>query len=230
MEMIRRHELQPGGRLPSEMALSQQLGVSRPSLRQALMRLRAEGVIVSRRGSGNYLRPGSIQSVGASPGLVRIDSFEQIQKCYEFRKFIEGEACFLAASRRTPEQLLDIREALRALDRVVQAHVAEKGDLDFCFHLAIARASGNEWFASALQGMRSQIELAIDIARRLSIGQSEEHDQTVLREHVAIYEAIASEEPDLARRALHDHLSRTCQRMFSGPGSTRHIADAGAIP
>ena len=217
LAMITRQKLTEGARLPPENELATLFGVSRPIVRETLARLREEGIIVSRRGSGSYVSRRSTPADGLSEAkLEHIDSFEQIQKCYEFRKAIEGEAAFLAASNHTPESLEKIREACASLSRDVVAGELG-GNTDFEFHLAVARSSGNEWFVSVLSAMRNQIELTIDIARSLSLNRSAEHRDTVQAEHVAILEAIATSDPVKSRNAMREHLTRTCSRIFRGP-------------
>ena len=101
LTMIDRQKMLEGARLPPENELATLFGVSRPTVRETLSRLRDDGVIISRRGSGSYVsRPDSSHVEMSDVTFDRIDSFEQIQKCYEFRKAIEGEACYLAATRR----------------------------------------------------------------------------------------------------------------------------------
>nr|WP_291423836.1 FadR/GntR family transcriptional regulator [Acidocella sp.] len=217
LTMITRQKLTEGARLPPENELATLFGVSRPIVRETLARLREEGIIVSRRGSGSYVSRRATPADGLSEAKFdHIDSFEQIQKCYEFRKAIEGEAAFLAASNHTPESLESIREACASLGRDVAAGELG-GNTDFEFHLAVAKSSGNEWFASALLAMRSQIELTIDIARSLSLNRSTEHLDTVQAEHVAVVEAIAGGDPVKSRNAMREHLTKTCSRIFRGP-------------
>ncbi len=215
--MIERQDIAEGARLPPETELAVSYGVSRPIVRETLSRLRDEGLIVSRRGSGSYVqRAAKPLDQSETPRFGQIDSFEQIEKCYQFRKAVEGEACFLAAQNRTAEQLEDIRQALSKLDHAVETRVVGS-DVDFQFHISIARASGNEWFVSALLAMEGQIETAINIARSLSLSRSLEYLRTVQGEHVAIFGAIEERDGEKARQAMRTHLSNTCRRIFHGP-------------
>lgn len=215
---IERRELPEGARLPAETVLAQQYGVSRPTVRETLARLRDEGLIASRRGSGSFVqfRPAS-ERAEAKPAFHEINSVEQIRQCYAFRKAIEGEAAFLAAGARSDSQLADIQRTIELLDEAMAAR--EVGaDADFQFHASVACASGNSWFVSALQAMRHQIEVTIDIARRLSLDNAEGRLQAQA-EHVAIYDAIRRRDAIGAREAMRNHLSRTCDRILLGPNN-----------
>ncbi len=214
--MIDRRELPEGARLPAEIELASQFGVSRPTVRETLARLRDEGLIASRRGSGSYVqrRPTPV-AAPAGPSYRAIDSVEQIKQSYEFRKAVEGEAAFLAAGAHTDALIADVAKAVARLDAAVVER-AVGVEADFRFHLSVAAASGNSWFVATLQAMRAQIEVTIDIARTLSLSKSADHLQAVQDEHVAIYEAIRRRDPGAAREAMREHLTKTYDRILSG--------------
>jgi DNA-binding FadR family transcriptional regulator len=217
MAMIERRELPEGARLPAETVLAAQFGVSRPTVRETLARLRDEGLIASRRGSGSYIQPRALaQAPAAKPAFREIDSFEQIRQSYEFRRAVEGDAAFLAAQTRDEARLTELRTALRELDAAVTARVVGAA-ADFNFHLAVARASGNSFFESAMSALRGQIEVTIDIARKLSLTGGAGHVEAVQAEHVAVFDAVHAGDPERARTAMREHLTRTCDRIFRGP-------------
>jgi GntR family transcriptional repressor for pyruvate dehydrogenase complex len=98
LSMIVGGEIPVGGKLPTEQSLSEQLGISRPVLRQALRQLREDDVIVSRQGSGSYVQR---RPKDAVLDFAPIGSIADVQRTFEFRVAIEGEAALLAADRRT---------------------------------------------------------------------------------------------------------------------------------
>ena len=209
-------ELPPGSRLPSEVTVAERFGVSRPTVRETLARMREEGIISSRRGSGSYVSERvSASAQRVSPTFSPINSFQQIGHAYDYRKAVEGEAAYFAALNASEAQLQAIRLALADLEKAVEQR-ASSGDTDFAFHLAVAQASGNNWFVEALEAMSEQVNIVIDIARKLSLGKSEAHLRAVQNEHVAIFDAIARKEADSAREAMRMHLSNTCERIFRG--------------
>src|SRR6202521_2757658 len=115
LEQIVAGECKIGERLPSESQLGTQYAVSRAVVREALSRLYADGVTVTRRGAGTYVQ--------RQPGreflrLAPIGGVADLMRCFEFRIGLEGEAASLAAQRRTEEQLAVINEAFEQLNRV----------------------------------------------------------------------------------------------------------------
>ncbi|HEY9120906.1 MULTISPECIES: GntR family transcriptional regulator [Marinobacter] len=145
--MILEGTLQPGERLPPERVLAEQFGVSRPSLREAIQRLTAKGLLVSRQGGGNFVT----ESLGASfsdPLIPLLEARPEAQRdLLEFRRTLEADCAYYAAKRATEvdkAQLQKVYEELqgcyaRDTDRDLEA----EGVADARFHLAIAEASHN---------------------------------------------------------------------------------------
>jgi GntR family transcriptional regulator, transcriptional repressor for pyruvate dehydrogenase complex len=125
------------------------------------------------------------------------------------------KSSFLAAQRCSESEIERIKEAMNKLQDEIDRHnVGSKAD--FIFHIVVVNASGNSWFASALGAIRTQIETTIEIARTLSLANSDAHLQAVQAEHVAVFEAIRRRDPEGARAAMREHLSRTRERIFRG--------------
>ncbi len=130
-----------GDKLPTEAGLAQAFGVSRTVVREAVSRLRNEGVIESRQGSGMFVTAGSV----ARP--LRIDYAEAIgpdavTQILELRRAIEAEVAAQAALRRTEAQMDAIDAALEAIDTAVAAGANGVAE-DVAFHLVISEATGN---------------------------------------------------------------------------------------
>ncbi len=159
--LIERGEFSEGLRLPPESELADRFGVSRPVIREALSQLRAMGVIVSRKGSGSYVQKRPDREPPApAVGFGPVNSLAQVRQCYDFRVSVEGDAACYAALNRTPEMLLTMRNALARM----QAAIAEGTvgmNADFEFHLAIARASGNEFYEAVMESMRPRDSLRV---------------------------------------------------------------------
>jgi GntR family transcriptional repressor for pyruvate dehydrogenase complex len=207
-------EYAPGARLPSEQALSQSFGVSRPVVREALARLRDDDLVVSQRGSGSYVnrRPDN-----AVLRFTPLSSISDMQRCFEFRVGVEGEMAYLAASRRSVASLKHIDETLAALDNVLGNE--ELGvDADFNFHMSIALATGNRFYVDTLERLRDNIATGMNLARNLSLLRSKARINRVQSEHAAIVEAIRAQKADRARDAMRAHLSAAKQRVFEGVG------------
>ncbi len=201
-----------GARLPSEQALCREFGVSRPTVREALMRLHADGLISTRQGSGTTVlhRPPD-RLTALAPG----DDIAGLLRALEVRIGLEGQAAALAARRRDGSDLARIQAALRALEARM-ADGAAPAVADFAFHQAVAAASGNALFAEILDRLGETIRQAMGVALSITRAGSRERGQRVLDEHAAIAEAIARSDPEAADLAMRYHLHRSRQRVTDG--------------
>lgn len=199
-------------RLPSEMKLAELLHVSRPVVREALHRLREDGLIASRRGSGSVVIRRPNQAIS---GFAPIGTIGDIQRCFIFREAIEGEAAALAARYHSGLALKKIRIVADTLNDLLALHKpgAEK---DFEFHLAITEATGNQFFSSTLQAIREQIVTGLTLNHGLSLIQSDKDRALIKDEHEAIYAAIAARDEDAARQAMRSHINQARKRIFDG--------------
>lgn len=212
MAMIVSGETPVGAKLPTEHELSENLQMSRPVLRQALKQLREDGVIVSRQGSGSFVNR---RPEGAVLDIVPVGSIADIQRTFEFRAAIEGEAAFLAAQRRTQSDLDKLRAALVELDRCIKNN--ELGvDADEVFHDLVCTASGNQYFTAARNSMRGNILTGMNLTRNLSLTKPKERLALVQREHYAIFQAIEAGNEIEARDAMRAHVENARNRVFEG--------------
>jgi GntR family transcriptional regulator, transcriptional repressor for pyruvate dehydrogenase complex len=202
--LIRRGEFPVNSRLPPEQELSQRFGVSRPIIRQALRRLSLEGVVESRKGSGTVVRIGqsSLQS-----GFPSLNSVADVQQFYEFRIDIESRAAALASDRHTIEQLREIEAAVQASAQAIESgNLRVAADLNFSFHRAIAKASGNRFHQTAIELLPNAIG---HVGYEFRIGTSdEEHGRSrvILAEHIEILDAIRAREAERASALMKDHI------------------------
>ena len=204
--------LAEGARLPSEQALCRSFGVSRPTVREALLRLHADGLVSSRQGSGSFVlhRP--------PDRLTRLAEGADIAgllRCLEVRIGLEGQAASLAARRRDAADLERINAALRALEARM-ADGASPEVADFAFHRAVAAATGNALFGEMLERLGGTIRQAMGVALSITREGSRERARRVLDEHAAIAEAIARGDPEAADLAMRHHLHRSRQRVTDG--------------
>lgn len=217
LAQIRQGHFPRDARLPSEKELSQRFDVSRPIVRDALRRLREDGLVHSRQGSGSFVSA----SAGVSPAngdgemLPPLQSIEDVRKFYEFRLAIEGEAAYWAAENRTEEALTEIKAQLDALELAVRTDQIGVNQ-DFAFHMSIAKAGRNQFFESSLLFLRPHLNFLIDLARSFSISVSAEHLLMVQSEHAAVYQAIASRDANAARDHMRVHITNAQKRVFVG--------------
>ncbi len=209
-------------RLPSETELARQFLVSRPVVREALARLRDDGIIVSRRGSGSYVirRPAS-----AVLRFVPITSIADIQRCFEFRLGLESAGAALAAARWERPELGKIKDALRALQACIDE--GRLGvDEDESFHLAIAHASRNPYQVSVQASLRATIATGMAVSRNLSLLRTQTRLQVVQDEHTAIAAAIEARNEAAAHAAMALHITNARRRMFEGVQEIEQKEDA----
>ena len=196
-------------RLPTEHALASEFQVSRPVIRDALQRLRDQGLIYSRRGAGSFVRE---QGVREPLGFGQMENLSDLQHCYDFRLTIEPEAAAMAARRHTPEALHKIRTALTLL-RDATNRQAHRADADFMFHLGIAQASGNPYFVTAMQALEDHIAVGMRL-HGLSLRSTADGLARVLVEHTNILKAIEASDAGQARDLMRTHLQGSRDRLF----------------
>jgi DNA-binding FadR family transcriptional regulator len=199
-------------KLPPEIELARQIDVSRPILRIALQRLRDDGILKSRRGSGNFIIRQPHQTVLQ---MVQLSQIPDIQNCFKFRIGVEGESAFYAAINRDNAFLEKINRALSGLDDAALNNISGV-DADFDFHMNIAQASGNPYFVSSLAAIRDQFIFGISVTHNLSLRRTKKRLSLVGAEHQAIGEAIARSDPEQARLAMRQHLEHARRRLFEG--------------
>ncbi|HSI60527.1 MAG TPA: FadR/GntR family transcriptional regulator [Ideonella sp.] len=197
-----------GARLPSERDLAERLGVSRPSVREAIIALEVEGAVEVRGGAGVFVlerRPAPREPLPQhTPG-----PFDVIRA----RWIIESEAAALAAQQAKAEHLQRLKLALREM-REHPNHTSEGIAADQRFHLCIAEASGNAALLMVVQQLWEQRTGPLYL-------QLESHfsGRTIWREavteHEALLDAIASREPDAAREAMRLHMKNAELRFAS---------------
>lgn len=206
-------EYPENSRLPTETELAHQFGVSRPTVREALSRLRLDGLIASRRGSGSYVLRRPDRNIKR---FAPIESIADVQRVFAFRIALESSAAGLAAELRSQRDLDEIYAALDALVLVSQEEsLGVEQDLNF--HLAIARASHNVYFVTALEMIGEQMRVGMNLSRSLSLEKSRTRRELVQAEHMEIVAAIEKRSSFEAAEAMRLHLGNARRRLFEGP-------------
>ncbi len=199
----------PDERLPTEHDLAAEFEVSRPIVREALRRLREQGLIYSRRGAGSFVR-----SIGLKQplGFGQLENVSDLLNCYEFRVTLEPEAAALAAERHDAASLAAISGALEMM-RDATNRLSHREDADFLFHLSIALAAENSYFSTAMEALKDHIAVGMRFH-----GASVKREATgltrVFGEHSAIFEAIRDRDGAMARRLMREHLIGSRERLF----------------
>ncbi len=193
-----------GTLLPPELQLASMFKVSRPVVRQALERLKLEGLVESRRGSGNYVMAAqSREQHDLSAGAIPLMRKRLLMDELEFRLAVEPEAAFLAARRRISGDL-DLMET--ALVRLEEAHLAGAitHHYDYRFHEAIATATTNERFVRALRSLEYNSE-EIRTVRYHFYSRPGTHN-ILIQEHRSVFEFIKRRDAEAARKAMWNHI------------------------
>lgn len=208
---IRSGRLLPGTRLPTEQEMMAALGVSRSVVREAVAALRAEGLVVTRQGSGAFV------AAAAAARPFRIDhqelrSIERVINVMELRMAIEVEAAALAGERATRPQVVAIGGALKRIDEALERGEGAVRE-DFAFHRAIAQATGNEQYSRFLEFLGSHVIPRQSVRTEISTPtQQRQYLQRIQKEHQRIFDAIAAHDPAGARQAMRHHLVGSLQR------------------
>lgn len=205
--MILEGALKPGQRLPPERELAAQFEVSRPSLREAMQKLAARGLLVSRQGGGTFVAE-DLGSGLSDPLLELFKSHPESQyDVLELRHALEGVSAYYAALRSTPAD----REAIRACyDKLEQFHQQKAFDKEVAadgeFHLAIAAATHNVVLLHMMRALFTLLRQHIwDNLEQ--IYPKGEMRSRIHQQHGLLLQAIVDGDPEAARQAAHDHLA-----------------------
>lgn len=206
--LIAAGEFRPGSRLPAERELATQLGVSRPSVREALIALEVEGRVEVRVGSGVYVRPPADQHAPATPvPAAEWGPFELLHA----RRVIEGEIAALAATRAKRRDREQIRAAVEAMRSHVDNGIAPL-EADGAFHTAVAQASGNAVLLETVQAYWDSRHGRL-FERLGGHFESPSAWRLALAEHDAVLAAIGARDAEGARSAMQRHMDRTNARF-----------------
>ena len=202
-----------GDKLPSEPRLATTFGVSRPVVRQALEKLRGDGMIESLRGSGNY-----VAGLDHLVSTIRTDSAawttqaKAMMDDLEFRITVEPEAAYWAARRRGQADLNSMRSALGQFE---EAHAAGRitHHFDYLFHEAIAIATTNARFIEAARSVEYPKDADRLLMRHLTYFHPVRRGSEFIREHQRVFELIVERDPEAARDAMRSHIGASRNRL-----------------
>jgi GntR family transcriptional regulator, uxu operon transcriptional repressor len=211
-QLISSGEFTAGARLPAERELAASLGVSRASVREAIISLEMSGLVEVRVGTGIFVSspPEGATRLGgdAGPG-----PFELLAA----RKLIEGEIAALAAKNAMPADAAALRRSVERLEAKVTDFSAREAE-DRDFHVLLAKATGNGSLELVVEGLWNQ--------RAELWGRLQQHFHTAklaertIRDHAAIAGAVADRDSDAARAAMHRHLARVTREFQRGVDNT----------
>lgn len=201
---IKKGNLTPGDKLPSEQVLSKELQISRASLREALQKLEVSGVIDIKHGKGSFVS--SNPSVEALKNLIPpllLSINQGVIKLLEARRFVEIGTARLAAKNASQEQKIFLKDCIDKMEKALQNEdfdSFQQADLDF--HLKIAESSGNEVLARILDALRDlmveQLNVILQVPGRMD---------SSLEYHKKVYKAVRNGDGEKAGQAIDKHIS-----------------------
>ena len=210
--VIHEGRFEPGARLPPERELALQLGVSRPSLREALIALEIDGRVEIRMGSGVYVCAPPATAERSTPALG-----ESPTELMQARAALEGAVITLAAARVTRQGLERVAESLAAMKRE-HARGRMPVDADRRFHMGIAEMCGNSvlvrMVGELFDGRHSPIS-----SRMSGRAETVQTWTVALAEHERIYRALEARNPQAAAAAMFTHLRASEERWVAEPAT-----------
>jgi DNA-binding FadR family transcriptional regulator len=207
-QLIAAGEFPAGSRLPAERELAQTLGVSRTSVREAIISLEMSGLVEVRVGTGIFVAP-----AGGSEHPGRADAGPGPFELLAARKLVEGEIAAVAASKAHADDISALEQCVARMQAQIDDFAAREAT-DREFHLRIAKATGNGSLELVVEGLWDQ--------RAELWGRLQQHFHTrdlarqTIRDHAAIARAIAHHDPDAARGAMHRHIGRVAREFQRG--------------
>ncbi|WP_170787321.1 FCD domain-containing protein [Ruegeria lacuscaerulensis] len=205
--LILRGILRPGERLPAERELAERLGVSRPSLREAISELQEQGLLAAKAGSGIYVA--EVLGSAFSPALIRLFGShpEAVFDYLSFRRDMEGLAAERAARMGSES---DLKVVQTIFEKMEAAHARnapkDEANLDAQFHMAIIEASHNVVMLHMMRSMFDLLRQGVFYNRQMMFNQRTTRE-AILDQHRAINTALQARDPEGAREAVQKHLN-----------------------
>lgn len=200
-ELVASQGLRPGSQLPSEQELGDQFEVARSVIREALVRLRALGIIEVRQGKGAFVATLPLELLLTRVQRLTQTTEELLPHVWEIREILETSIAELAAVRRTENDLANLEKAISAMTNAIA-----RGELgvteDAVFHHYLTHAAYNP----ALEQIIVGISALIESSREHSLGRPN-RPRSSNEEHVAILRAVRNREGELAKEAMREHLA-----------------------
>ncbi|MBB3192023.1 GntR family transcriptional regulator [Halomonas cerina] len=204
--MILEGSLKPGQRLPPERELAERFGVSRPSLREAIQKLAARGLLTSRQGGGTFITE-ELNSGYSDPLLEMLARHGEFHlDLLEFRDAMEGLSAYYAALRSTPtdkamliSRFEELEASFKGRDPVLEAKA------DAAFHLAIAEAAHNVLLLHTIRGIFHLLEKSI-VDNLAYLFEKADSRPRLMEQHRALLDAILEGHAEEARARAHEHL------------------------
>ncbi|WP_079474090.1 FadR/GntR family transcriptional regulator [Marinococcus halophilus] len=203
-EKIRTGEYAPGDKLPPEITLAKQFGVSRTAIREALNILSISGVITSFQGGGRQVNEVHLVNMLEVLPYSVIDVSEIID-LLEMRMVFEVEAAALAAQRHEKEDEIELLQALNQFQNTLTNRESIGFEADYQFHLVLIRAAKNAFFEQTFINISTVLQNSLQFSLSKNIGKPRKRKE-VYQEHEKIYEAFCARDSDTIKTVMKAHL------------------------
>ncbi|WP_282169924.1 FadR/GntR family transcriptional regulator [Ruegeria atlantica] len=220
--LILRGILRPGERLPAERELAERLGVSRPSLRDAIADLQSQGLLTAKAGSGIYVA--EVLGSAFSPALIRLfgSHDEAVFDYLSFRRDMEGLAAERAARLGSDSDLKVVQTIFAKMEAAHTSNATEdEAQLDAQFHMAIIEASHNVVMLHMMRSMFDLLRQGVFYNRQMMF-QQQTTREAILDQHRAINTALQARDPAAARATVDMHLTYVEQCLWDGKKAERN--------
>ena len=216
--LIKEGRLKPGDKLPPEKSLSEQLGVSRPSVREAIVGLEILGIVECKGGKGNFIKD-IANFPNHNQAITNLETQHSPFELLKARKLIEVVVAEYAAQMGQKVDLEKIQLSLNGMRKTLQPKGGREDYIEFSrfdreFHINIAQATHNDVL------IRIIIELVENLKEHMWINMKERSfgipgmPQKTIKEHELIFSAIEAKNPELAKKYMLNHLSRIEKTLF----------------
>ncbi|ANT52771.1 FadR/GntR family transcriptional regulator [Mesorhizobium amorphae] len=211
-EKIRSGRLQPGAQLPTEAELCAEYDVSRTVVREAVARLRSEGMVIPQQGRGMFVSEAPAPRNFSIPQDA-LKTLPETVSLLELRLSVEVEAAGLCAERRTESEASTIRRLMEQVDARNEDPGAVPVHYDYDFHLAIAKSARNEFIHGFLEYLRPVIVPRFQLGHVVVPELKDAYYARIHSEHRKIVEAIEKQDGRAARDAMRKHLQNSLERV-----------------
>ena len=204
--IVAEKKLAPGDKLPNELELSRELGVSRATLREAIQALTMQGVLEVRRGRGTFVsrQVGEVEDFG----FGTLDGVRgKLRDLFELRAIFEPQVAALACARASREELAEILTLGREVETCIRSG-QDRTQADRDFHAAIVRSTHNEFMMRLLPIIGQAVETAI-----VSGEHGDKLAQDTLRDHALLMEFFEKRDPAGAEHAMAIHMLHAMEEM-----------------
>jgi GntR family transcriptional repressor for pyruvate dehydrogenase complex len=211
-EKISSGRLQPGVQLPTEAELCAEYDVSRTVIREAVARLRSEGMVIPHQGRGMFVSEAPLPRNFSIPEAA-LKALPETVSLLELRLSVEAEAAGLCAERRTDEEARAIRSLMEQVDAQHENPATVQIHYDYDFHLAIAKATRNEFIHAFLSYLRPMIVPRFQLGDVVAEEVKDSYYARIHAEHEKIVRAIEKRDSRAAREAMRKHLYSSLERV-----------------